>query len=1435
MSGQAKFNQDVNVIGSLLINGAAISSSISGDFVAGSELISGTLIEIDTTGGNYTFNHSEISVASGSPGPGLSGPFYVSSILHDNYGHLDTISNGQLGDMAEQETSDYLTATETEALVNNISGGDLTVQDLYVIGNNITNAYPEGLSPSSDFTITSTNNLILEASNYVTIPSTDLLIGNSGTLILSEDNGIAWGLVPPPGSYIDSRSITFDDVGINLIKATSDNGGNRIEIPSNVSVSGDLTILGDFIVSGTEYIVYSESVSASDNLIVINAGEVGSGVTKGAAGIRVDRGSATDYGFMFDEVRDAFVIGLMTDETSGTIATLQAVATRDDSSNMVDSTIPYWDDGTKSFKTDRDLTIDSSGNVTVSGILNLEDSISQLAATKSNLFVCDNFNTNCNAMSLATESLTVAKTVPGTLSTTIKNNSNGNSYKTLLEILNSSSNGISLQTYATANTSTLWGNNLAGTGHVLSSNDMIFQSTATEIFRFGGGASEFMNISSTEVNINGNLDVTGITTITTNSGSNLVLDKVSGASIQINGATGTTNPIILQATNDTNPNLEFFAGGASRFSVNSDNSVTVAGTLATDTLASKSGGVIAINNQTRIINNTSYGALNAAGTATVDLIKLNASDEVDIASGGEPTVIGGVLTVDGDISFGSATLADRYDTILYPDELISGTNYKGYIIGDDGSFAGLSLAHDHHITLAVGDLDAAGILYSKRIMHLNTTRVEVTKNISFDDYDKGVFWDSATDFGNGIFYPSAGNCSIRVGSDSTDAIAINATTATVNRDVNVNGDLTIKNRSISDYDNDNLIVYGSNYELTDVDQWVAYDDGSSTNPVDGTGGTPTGISLLSSDSSPIKGTRSYILTKSAGDFRGEGYSLEFSVDSYYQTKNMLLSFEAVVSVDSIFSVSLFDVTNGAIINDSIVTIFASKDRYQKQISIPNGCTQIRLCLHIASTSGTSTTCQIDNIRLSHATKDTIFFDHKGNSLAEIIGAQAIRRGQEANLGNYDKIWGHYLLKYTGGNYNTFIGTWGLLNGNRNTVVGYSNESGSSTYNNNSATIMGKYNYIAGPRNVAIGIGHNVDQYCTDNFAIGRYCSLTNSDNNILIGRYVGYSSGNDDCIFIGRGIYSNNSVDRSICIGKYSTPQQSDSIGIGYNTLVSGSKGIAIGKAAQATASIAIAIGASDYVGSETQANGIASISIGYQSVANAQEAISIGRESDATQTGNIAIGAFAQSTGSDNAVSIGRNSDATNSASVAIGRNAYATGNTSVAIGGSLYSGRTTASSSAAVAIGSDVAARIEGTLATRTPIIRKDLSETNKFESFGSSQNVIATQEINVTATSANNTITIPSGAVFLLEEVKMVVTSALDSTFDFSIGIVGNDTKYINTQTTGATVTGAYDSESFTSFLSSDPLDQTQTLRVTIDTATTSTGAVRFMIKGILLERE
>ena len=72
----------------------------------------------------------------------------------------------------------------------------------------------------------------------------------------------------------------------------------------------DLTVEGNFIVTGTSTTVNSTNATLKDNVITLNEGEPGAGVTLGTAGIEVDRGTEDNAQLIWDEVTDTWQMKL---------------------------------------------------------------------------------------------------------------------------------------------------------------------------------------------------------------------------------------------------------------------------------------------------------------------------------------------------------------------------------------------------------------------------------------------------------------------------------------------------------------------------------------------------------------------------------------------------------------------------------------------------------------------------------------------------------------------------------------------------------------------------------------------------------------------------------------------------------------------------------------------------------------------------------------------------------------------------------------------------------------------------------------------------------------------------------------------------------------------------------------------------------------------
>lgn len=163
---------------------------------------------------------------------------------------------------------------------------------------------------------------------------------------------------------------------------------------------------------------------------------------------------------------------------------------------------------------------------------------------------------------------------------------------------------------------------------------------------------------------------------------------------------------------------------------------------------------------------------------------------------------------------------------------------------------------------------------------------------------------------------------------------------------------------------------GINYILApDADSgstgWATYADAAATSPVDGTGGAASSTFDVSA-SSPLRGTSSFLWTKSAANRQGEGFSYAFTIDASDKGKVLQCSFEYQVSsgtfADNDMSVWIYDVTNAVLIQPAPYLIKNSGiiEKFAVEFQTTSNSTSYRLIVHTGSTSASAYTMKFDN-------------------------------------------------------------------------------------------------------------------------------------------------------------------------------------------------------------------------------------------------------------------------------------------------------------------------------------------------------------------------------------------------------------------------------------------------------------------------------------------
>lgn len=179
--------------------------------------------------------------------------------------------------------------------------------------------------------------IIIETSNSFTSPTKSRIrtVSAGVNYIDWRTTELAYGVNPSSHSNLTDVQMAAAGVLQGHINDQAQTIAGVKTFANDVIVSGNLTV------NGTTTTVNTQDLLVADNIVIINNGEVGAGVTKGFAGIQVDRGTLTDYQFLFDEVSDTFRIGQ--------IGSLQVVATREDS--PLNGGIASWDAATSKFVT----------------------------------------------------------------------------------------------------------------------------------------------------------------------------------------------------------------------------------------------------------------------------------------------------------------------------------------------------------------------------------------------------------------------------------------------------------------------------------------------------------------------------------------------------------------------------------------------------------------------------------------------------------------------------------------------------------------------------------------------------------------------------------------------------------------------------------------------------------------------------------------------------------------------------------------------------------------------------------------------------------------------------------------------------------------------------------------------------------------------------
>ena len=154
------------------------------------------------------------------------------------------------------------------------------------------------------------------------------------------------------GNLNITTNVISSDISGDII---IDSGADNIELIGNTNVTGDLSvsantiIYGDLTVQGTTTSINTTDTEITDNILLLNQGETGSGVSKGTSGIEIARGSLFNASWKWNEVTGRWEAKEGTDLTAIAVAEINA-----GNVNIANNTIVPTD-------TNGDLNLNSNG------------------------------------------------------------------------------------------------------------------------------------------------------------------------------------------------------------------------------------------------------------------------------------------------------------------------------------------------------------------------------------------------------------------------------------------------------------------------------------------------------------------------------------------------------------------------------------------------------------------------------------------------------------------------------------------------------------------------------------------------------------------------------------------------------------------------------------------------------------------------------------------------------------------------------------------------------------------------------------------------------------------------------------------------------------------------------------------------------------------
>jgi len=671
---------DATVVGGTTpAQGTFTNANVTGTFSADtidSESGAGITFADDITGGNATF----------------TGTFAINALETDTINESTvgagvTVDGVLLQDGGVTATGSQSTFSDAVLTTADINGG---TADAVTIGGTVSAAGTFSTMTTAAATITGGG-----------IAGTD--VDMTGEILLLDNDQISGDKVH--GGVISQ----FSSTGITDTATTSTQmtlTDTEATFANNVVVTGDLTVQG--AVTSIE----TTNTTITDNIITLNDGEAGAGVTSGFAGLEVDRGTLGDATLLWNETTDTWEFRDDTNLSAVAFGSLEVSAIDTDTINSVSGLgIAITDDITVTGDIDASgtMTIDTinehtnSVGVTVDGVL-LQDGVVTGGLTAE---LGDTVDVTAATLLLANDQISGDKIEGGTIAaitisslTATSADINGGTVDGT--VIGATSSAAGTFTLMTADTVDVNGGNVDGTvlGATVSAAGTFSTMTTTNADIDGGtvdatiigattsAAGTFSTLNSANAQITGG-DITGANITTSNADINggTVDGTVIGGSVSAAGTFSTLST-----------NSATITGGT--FSGTSVSATTVTTGGAAITGGSISGTDVDMTGETLLLDNDQISG---------DKVHGGAISSANLVGSGANTQSGYNITV------GSGNTLDvTSGTVLFANDQISGDKLHGGIYSqfestgiDDNATATVVTLTDTTATFGVnGDFGA---------------------------------------------------------------------------------------------------------------------------------------------------------------------------------------------------------------------------------------------------------------------------------------------------------------------------------------------------------------------------------------------------------------------------------------------------------------------------------------------------------------------------------------------------------------------------------------------------------------------------------------------------------------------------------------------------------------------------------------------------------